>query len=318
MNRLRHLVAFMPLLAFLAQWLAVPSTRTRAAGQETIITGNPPPTAEQIQALFRRCVENQHRDDRAIEEFERVERVVTRKGGENSETVSDRATRLVPFGVGTIKVDTAENGTPVSQDVYRRELKFTIGALDGALHPNERYKQDLVKYEKRQRDQAELVDSASKAFRITWAGRETRPDSSAARGSRTLDKFLLDPDPNFRPANRFAGTFEHVHAALWIDESQAQFARLEGDITSDITFGGGIAGKIYHGGHFVMEQSEVAPGVWLPTLLTYDVDGRKFLFGFGIHERTEISRYRRIGPPSQSIEIIRNELNNLTADAPVH
>ena len=63
-----------------------------------------------------------------------------------------------------------------------------------------------------------------------------------------------------------------------------------------------------------MEQSEVAPGVWLPTLLTYDVDGRKFLFGFGIHERTEITNYRRIGPPSQAIEILRNELNNLSAE----
>jgi len=95
-------------------------------------------------------------------------------------------------------------------------------------------------------------------------------------------------------------------------------ARVEGDIISDISFGGGIAGKIYRGGHFVMEQSEVAPGVWLPTLFTYDVDGRKFLFGFGIHERTEISRYRHLGPPSQSIEIIRAELNNLAAGTPAH
>jgi hypothetical protein len=62
-----------------------------------------------------------------------------------------------------------------------------------------------------------------------------------------------------------------------------------------------------------MEQSEVAPGVWLPTLYTYDVDGRKFLFGFSIHERTEASRYRRVGPPAQEIEVIRAELNNLSA-----
>jgi len=51
-----------------------------------------------------------------------------------------------------------------------------------------------------------------------------------------------------------------------------------------------------------MEQSEVAPGIWLPTLYTYDVDGRKFLLGFGVHERTDVSHYRHVGPPSQSIE----------------
>jgi hypothetical protein len=65
-----------------------------------------------------------------------------------------------------------------------------------------------------------------------------------------------------------------------------------------------------------MEQSDVAPGVWLPTLFIYDIDGRKFLFGFGVHERTDVTRYRHVGPPAQSIEIIRNELNNLMAETP--
>ena len=66
----------------------------------------------------------------------------------------------------------------------------------------------------------------------------------------------------------------------------------------------------------MIEQSEVAPGIWLPTLYTYDVDGRKFLFGFGVHERTEVTNYRHVGPPEQSIEIIRNELNRPRAGTP--
>ena len=53
-----------------------------------------------------------------------------------------------------------------------------------------------------------------------------------------------------------------------------------------------------------------------PTLYTYDVDGRKFLFGFGVHERADVTHYRHVGPPSQSIELIRSELNNLTAETP--
>jgi hypothetical protein len=73
---------------------------------------------------------------------------------------------------------------------------------------------------------------------------------------------------------------------------------------------------VYHGGHVLMVQEEVAPGIWLPTLYNYEVDGRKFLFAFGVHERTELSRYRRVGPPAQAVEILRNELNNLTAASP--
>jgi hypothetical protein len=232
--------------------------------------------------------------------------------------VSDRTDLVIPSGTGTMKLPMAANGTPVPQDAYRQELQYAVSALDLALHPNDRYKQDMVKFERRRRDRKEFVETAVQAFRFKWAGRETLSDSAGGYGSHSYTKFLLEPDPDYKPPTRLAVTFQHIHAILWVDDSQAQFARLEGDITSDITFGGGIVGKVYHGGHFTMEQSEVAPGVWLPTLYTYDVDGRKFMFGFGVHERTEVTRYRHLGPPGQSIEIIRNELNNLTAETPAH
>jgi hypothetical protein len=317
MNRTRHMLAVGAVLATaLTQWLAAPSLRARPAGQSATVAGNPAPTDEQIRSLIARTVENQHRNDRAIEEFERIERVITRKAGASSDKDSDRTDRVLPSGTGTMKLQVAENGTPVSPELYRHDLQYAVSALNLAIHPNERYKQDLVKFEKRNREHAELVDTSVKAFRMKWAGRETRPDPAGTHASRTLAKFLLEPDPNYKPTNRLAFTFEHVRATLWVDENQAQFARLEGDITSDITFVGGIAGKIYHGGHFTMEQSEVAPGVWLPTLYTYDVDGRRFVFGFGLHERTEITNYRRVGPPAQAIELIRSELNSLSAQTP--
>jgi hypothetical protein len=313
MRRAKSIVALGTALVAMAQWTAVPLARALGGSQRATVEANPAPSAEQIQSLIARAIENQHRNDRALEEFERVERVVTRKPDETSVVLSDRTDRVVPTGNGTMKLPLAENGKPVSPETYRSGLRFAVTALDIAIHPNDRYKADLDKFERRRRERSDLVDSAPKAFLLKWAGRETLPDSSEPHGSRTLAKIILDPDPNYKPTSRFAAAFQHVHATVWLDEGQAQFARVEGDITSDISFAGGIAGKIYRGGHLAMEQSEVAPGVWLPTLFTHDVDGRKFLFGFGIHERTEITRYRRVGPPPQSIEIIRAELNNLAA-----
>ena len=297
-------------LVVLTHWMAAPDAYICAGDQGSMVAGGPALTAGQIRSMVARVVENQHRNDLASEEFERVEHVVSRKSGDNSPVLFDRTDRVMPSGTGVMRLRMAQGGSPVSQDLYRRELQFALDALELAIHPNDRWKQDLAKFEKRRRDRAELVDAAAKAFRITWAGRETR-------GSRTLAKVLLSPDPDYKPTSRLTDIFAHVDAVLWVEESQAQVVRLEGDIASDVTFGGGIIGKLYHGGHFLMEQSEVAPGVWLPTLYTYDVDGRKFLFGFGLHERTEVTRYRRVGPPAQSIEIIRNELNNRMAEMPV-
>ncbi len=316
MKTCRHMAVWGAALLVVALWVAALAAPPRTSGQGATITGNPAPTADQVQSFVARTVENQHRNDRAIEEFERVEHLILRKGGEYSEVLSDRTNRVVPSGTGNMRLLLAQNGAPVSQELYRRELQVAVTALDLFLHPNDRVKQDLAKFEKRRRDRAELVDAAAKAFRITWAGRETLPDPTGTRGARTFAKVLLDPDPNYKPTSRFTGVFEHVRAVLWVDESQAQIARAEADIASDITVGGGIIGKVYHGGRLMMEQSEVAPGVWLPTFYSYEVDGRKFLFGFGFHERTEVTRYRHVGPPAQSIEIIRNELNNLTAATP--
>jgi hypothetical protein len=308
----RHIVVLGVCLIAVAPWAGTPNARALPSGQGAIITGNPAPSPEQIHSLIMRAIENQHRDDQALEEFERTEHVITRKG-ENAEMVTDLTERIVPSGAGSVKLKMSENGVPVSPDLYRQELEFAVTTLGLAMHPNDRYKEDLAKFERRRHDHAELVDTSTKAFRATWAGRETRADSA---GARTLMKFLLDPNPDYKPINRFAASFQHVHATLWVDEAQAQFARLEADIATDIPFGGGIAGKVYHGGHVVMVQEEVAPGIWLPTFYNYEVDGRKFMFAFGIHERTEITRYRRVGPPPQAIEIVRNELNNLTAVTP--
>jgi hypothetical protein len=306
MRTWNHIAAFLVLLAALGPSAAGLAADPRPGDQDATVSANPAPSAEQIHSLIARMIANQHKDDRAIDEFERVEHMVARQGGKNSDVLSDRTERILPSGTGTMRLPVDQEGLPLSEDLHRQQLQYAVSALDLYLHPNDHMRQSLAKFEKRHRDRAELLDAAAKAFKVTWAGRETR-------GSRTYAKLLLEPDPNYKAGSRFATTFEHIRAVLWVEESQAQMARIEGDIASDIVFVGGIAGKVYRGGHFVMEQSEAAPGVWLPTLYTYDVDGRKFLFGFSIHERTEANRYRRVGPPAQEIEVIRAELNNLSA-----
>jgi hypothetical protein len=287
-----------------------PSVRPGAQGASTVANPSPPP--EQIHALFARAIENQHRNDQLLdEEFERTERVITRKDGSSSEVVTDHTSRVLPTGTGIMRIDVPMDHSAASTEAYSRDLRQAIAAYELAMHPNDREKQDLVRFEKRRRERTELLDNAGKAFRATWAGRETR-------GSRTLAKFLLEPNPDYRPTTRFGSVFQHVHAAIWIDEQEAQMVQVDADIDSDIGFGGGIVYKVYRGGHIVMEQQEVEPGIWMPTLFTYDLDGRKFLFGFGVHERTEISAYRRIGQPAQAIEIIRKELNNPVAESATH
>ena len=129
-------------------------------------------------------------------------------------------------------------------------------------------------------------------------------------------KFLLEPDPDYKPINRFAASFQHVHATLWVDEAQAQFARLE----ARHRHGHSVWRRDRRQGLSRWPRRDGAGGSGAGHLaadaVDYDVDGRKFVFAFDVHERTEITRYRRVGPPPQAVEIMRNELNNLTAVSP--
>jgi hypothetical protein len=255
----------------------------------------------EIRALVGRVISNQHRNDEAIAEFERFEHRLSRKK-EDARPDEDRLYRVVPTGTGTLKLVVEENGQPVGAEFYRKQLRDLEQALVWALDPQEtRQKHRVQKWERRRKERRETVDAARDGFVFTWGGWETR-------NGRSLVRLLAEPNPAFRSASRNTDLFRHARGAIWVDPESAQLARLEADLASDFSIGAGVLGKVYRGGRFVIEQAEAAPGVWLPTRIQYDFRGRKFVFGFELHEITETARYRRIGPPQEALAAVRAEL----------
>src|SRR5260370_38883597 len=95
----------------------------RPGGQVPILIANLPPTAGHLQSLIARLIENQHSNDRAIEEYERIEHVIVRKDGQSSEVVSERIERLLPTGTGIIHLRTSQSSLRVTREANRRQLK---------------------------------------------------------------------------------------------------------------------------------------------------------------------------------------------------
>jgi hypothetical protein len=289
---------------FLFLLLAVAGSRaTLARAQE--------PTQEELRALVERIVANQHRNDDALAEYERRERVVARKSGEQERIVEDKTFRVFPTGTGTIRVLLEEKGRPVKRGAYEKGLRYVEQALVDALNPDlSRQKEAVAKWEKRTRERRELVDAVPQAFLVTWLGRETR-------NGRTLAKLRFEPNPEFKPASRNAELFTHVSAVLWVDEKEAQVARIESEISRDIGVFGGVFGKVYKGGTFVLEQAQVADGIWLPVRYEFDYGGRRFVFPFAVNETTETGTYRRIGSPREALAAVRRELQSAGGAGPV-
>ena len=284
--------------------LSIAEPQTGSSDPQQIDSRGKPPTDEEIRTRAERFVANQHRDDDALEQYERVEHHVDRTAGPNPRTIEDKVYRIVPTGAGTAKIVLRDGNQPVDAASYDREMESLRDMLQMMSNPNDtRAKAAFAKRAKRERDRADFVDAAKTAFTIKWLG-------TASVHGKTCDVFELDPDPSFHPHGILQDALAHVMAKVWVDQQSNQLARGEAHVMSDISFGGGILGKLYRGGVVSMEQAEVAPGIWLPTHVQYDYAGRKFLFSFEQHQMIDASHYRRVGPPGEALQIVQNELAN--------
>ena len=294
---------FVPVMAALCAALLLP-----AAGRAQ---QNGALSPQQVRDLLARVVAAQHRNDEALMLYERREHRITRKKEMDAAPEEDKLYRVVPTGTGTVKLVLADRGTSVTADNYREQLRYLEQALAWALDPAEsKQKARVQKYERRSKERFETVEAAQRAFDCVWNGREEQ-------NGKSLVKLLCAPNPAFKPGSRTEEMFLYARATLWIEPRTAQLARVEAELTSDVSVGAGVIGKAYRGGRFLMEQSEVAPGVWLPAKFHYNLRGRKFFFGFEMHEETTVSHYRRIGPPVEALAAIRSELSASGALAPL-
>ena len=282
--------------------LAVALATLLVAGTQT--PAREEPTSAQLRALIERVVANQHRNDDALVEYERRERQVSRKDDGDDRVTDDKLYRVFPTGTGTIRVLLEEDGQAVKPEAYEKGLRYVERALEIAQDPNDSRQKDAVaKWEKRVRERGEMLDAVPEAYRFSWLGRETL-------NGRTLAKIGFEPNPDYKAHSRNTHMLTHVRATIWVLERDAQVVRVEAEIFEDIPVGGGLLGKVYKGGHFEMDQIEVAPGVWLPARYVYDFRGRKFIFPFSINETTEARNYRRLGPPKEALAALRRELQN--------
>jgi hypothetical protein len=284
-----------------AQTAEPPSNNPQAAQSRENAKVAPPSDAE-IKARAETLLANQHKDDDVLDQYDRIERHVYRTSGPNPRTTDDRVYRVVPTGGGTLKILLKDGDAKTDPAAYREQLELWERILEMMADPgSSRAKTAYAKYEKRKRDRANFADMAGQAYHPKWVGREVY-------NGRTCDVFDLEHNPQFHPHSMFEDAFVHIAAKIWVDHERDQLVHAEGRVLTDVSFGGGILGKLYKGSFVALDQSEVAPGIWLPTHYQYDFSGRKFLFSFEEHELIDASHYRRVGNPPEALTLVHSEL----------
>lgn len=280
-----------------------------AAGAVFALAQEPPVksglSAEDSAEVFRTVIGKVKEAEHALYLYERIERVESRKEAGDAAPQSVKVSRVVPAGTGIAKIALSAEGKPPDDEIYRSELNRLLNTLTWAAAPGEAQREAYQKVQKKQKERDDVIDATRNALVFTYQSEEQRD-------GRTLAKYRMEANPKFKPTNRATSILAKVKGFVWVDEATQQLARVEGEVTEDISLGLFLA-KVYKGSRFMQDRYELAPGLWLPSFTQFDFDGRKFFSSFAVHERTFYSNYKRVGPPAEAIPRIQAEIARLDA-----
>jgi hypothetical protein len=156
-----------------------------------------------------------------------------------------------------------------------------------------------------------MVSALADAFLYQYDG--TEPGKNGE-----LIRLRFQPNPNFTPPTRELKVFQGMQGLMWIDATTHHMARLDAKLFRDVDFGWGILGRLYKGGSFEIEQSEVGGGRWETTNMKLDFSGRELLFkSLRIKDVETLSDFHRVPDNltlSQGIELLRKvDANGMVA-----
>lgn len=116
-----------------------------------------------------------------------------------------------------------------------------------------------------------LLSAIPDAFDFTVDG-----DSLGPNG-HNLVRIRFSARPGFDPPSRETAVFTGMQGTMVVDQTACRLASIDGTLFKDVNFGWGILGRLYKGGRFLVEQSEVSPSQWETTHTVVKMEGKALL-----------------------------------------
>jgi hypothetical protein len=88
----------------------------------------------------------------------------------------------------------------------------------------------------------------------------------------------FDPSPGFHPPTRESRVFAGMTGDVVVDNQQHRIRSMSGHLIHDVTFGGGLLGRLKEGSSFSLDQAQVAPDTWQLTSIRVHLEGNALLF----------------------------------------
>jgi hypothetical protein len=263
---------------------------------------DPPSAAEalDVTALLREVSVNQDQLEKRFNEYSFMQKETSReisgKGEVKKETVKVYEVFPIANREPVMKL-LSENGVPLTGERAAKEQKRVEEEFAKAERNKDKDQQTVEKRraERQRKKEAKAKKGEDDDLGISGFLRVCEFVSPRRERFRDRDAIVFDfrPRPGFKPGNREENLISKLVGVAWIDPADKQVMRLEARLAEGFKMGGGLLVNLRPGAAFVMEQTRMVEGVWLPRLAQINLSVKVLLFGGGDYNQTfEWSDYK--------------------------
>jgi hypothetical protein len=264
---------------------------------------DPPPAAESVDvaALLRDVSQNQDALEQRFTEYsfvqKQTEREISGKGELKKETTKVFEVFPIPNREPVMKL-ISENGVVLSGERAEKEQKRVEEEFNKAERDKDKDAQEAQKRKaerQKKRTAKAKKDGDDDDVEISQFLKIHEFISPRRERFRDRDAVVFDfrPRAGFKPGNRQEDLISKLVGVVWIDPVDKQIMRLEARLAEGFKMAGGLLVNLRPGAAFVMEQTRMTEGVWLPRLAQINLSVKVLLFGGGDYNQTfEWSDYK--------------------------
>src|SRR5258707_6219995 len=106
--------------------------------------------------LFSRIIANQKKGAAALDLYERIERVESRKNPSDPAPASVKIARVIPSGTGMFRIPMGDDGKPGDSTAYRADLERLARSLSPLVHDARSQRDRLAQYAESKYERDEL------------------------------------------------------------------------------------------------------------------------------------------------------------------
>lgn len=194
----------------------------------------------------------------------------------------DQTWEVVETKEGALERLVSSGGHELSPQEQEKENSRTRGLVNNA----EELKKKQHEREEDGRQAREMLKLLPGAFLYTYDSRQSKLSK--------LTRLNFKPNPAYHPATREATVFHDMEGFLLVDGKQKRLAQIDGTLTEEVKFGGGLLGHLQKGGHFSVKQANVGEGHWEVVSMAVHMMGKALMFKtISVEEEKHLDNFRR-------------------------